>query len=104
LRQNLQAAGIEPADVDTVVITHAHPAHVGGTLDDEGQPVYASARYYLGKEEWEFWTSEHFRSGGRDRGLGDRPALLPLPQPGARGEEWGGLAVATVREDRKDVN
>jgi len=58
LRHNLQAAGIEPADVDTVVITHAHPAHVGGTLDDEGQPVYTNARYYLWKEEWEFWASE----------------------------------------------
>jgi glyoxylase-like metal-dependent hydrolase (beta-lactamase superfamily II) len=31
---------------------------VGGTLDDEARPVYANARYYLWKDEWEFWTSE----------------------------------------------
>ena len=55
LRQNIVAAGIEPVDIDTVVITHAHPAHVGGTLDDEDRPIYASARYYLWKEEWEFY-------------------------------------------------
>jgi glyoxylase-like metal-dependent hydrolase (beta-lactamase superfamily II) len=58
LRQNMAAAGIEPADIDTIVITHAHPAHVGGTLDGEGQPVYANAHYALCRDEWEFWTSE----------------------------------------------
>jgi glyoxylase-like metal-dependent hydrolase (beta-lactamase superfamily II) len=58
LVENMQAAGIRPADIDTVVITHAHPDHIGGTLDDAGNPVYANARYYIGKEEWEFWWSE----------------------------------------------
>jgi glyoxylase-like metal-dependent hydrolase (beta-lactamase superfamily II) len=57
LRPNLAAAGVEPASIDTVIITHAHPAHVGGTLDDEGRPVYANARYYLWADEWAFWTS-----------------------------------------------
>ena len=56
--QNMKAAGIEPADVDMVIITHAHPDHVGGTLDDQGQPVYANARYFIFKREWDFWFSE----------------------------------------------
>jgi glyoxylase-like metal-dependent hydrolase (beta-lactamase superfamily II) len=58
LRQSLSAAGIEPADIDTVVLTHAHPAHVGGALDDKSRLVYAHARYALWRDEWEFWTSE----------------------------------------------
>jgi glyoxylase-like metal-dependent hydrolase (beta-lactamase superfamily II) len=58
LPRNMVAAGIEPASIDTVVLTHAHPAHVGGALDDEGWPVYANARYTLWADEWEFWTSE----------------------------------------------
>jgi glyoxylase-like metal-dependent hydrolase (beta-lactamase superfamily II) len=33
LLANLKAAGIEPADVDTVLITHAHPDHMWGVLD-----------------------------------------------------------------------
>jgi glyoxylase-like metal-dependent hydrolase (beta-lactamase superfamily II) len=58
LVENMQTAHIRPADIDTVVITHAHPDHIGGTLDDAGNPVYANARYYIGKAEWEFWWSE----------------------------------------------
>ena len=53
----LEAAGIEASTVDTVVITHAHPDHVGGTLDDGGGLVFANARYVVARDEWEFWTS-----------------------------------------------
>ena len=58
LTQSMQAAGIRPEDIDTVVITHAHPDHIGGTLDERGQPIYANAHYYIWKDEWEFWFSE----------------------------------------------
>jgi glyoxylase-like metal-dependent hydrolase (beta-lactamase superfamily II) len=56
--QNMTEAGIMPADIDTVIITHAHPDHIGGTLNDEGKPIYANAQYYIFKREWDFWFSE----------------------------------------------
>jgi glyoxylase-like metal-dependent hydrolase (beta-lactamase superfamily II) len=55
---NLQAAGFSSADVDTVIITHAHPDHVGGALDDAGNLIFANARYFIGQAEWDYWMSE----------------------------------------------
>jgi glyoxylase-like metal-dependent hydrolase (beta-lactamase superfamily II) len=58
LVQSMQAAGISPTEINSVIITHAHPDHIGGMLDDRGRPIYTHARYYIQKEEWAFWFSE----------------------------------------------
>jgi len=58
LLDSLSAAGIEPGSIDTIVITHAHPDHVGGTLDERGELNFPNASYYISKVEWDFWYSE----------------------------------------------
>ena len=55
---NLQAEGIAPEDIDIVILTHGHPDHIGGSVDEEGKPAFPTARYVMWKEEWEFWTKE----------------------------------------------
>jgi len=57
LLQNLKAEGIAPADIDTVILTHGHPDHIGGNTDAEGKPAFPNARYVMWKDEWDFWTS-----------------------------------------------
>ena len=58
LIQNLRGEGIEPGDIDTVIITHAHPDHIGGNVDSGGKPNFPNARYVMLKAEWDFWTKE----------------------------------------------
>jgi glyoxylase-like metal-dependent hydrolase (beta-lactamase superfamily II) len=53
----LEMAGIRPRDIDTVVLTHAHPDHIGGAIGRSGRPVFSSARHVLSEYEFEFWTA-----------------------------------------------
>ena len=36
----------------------AYPDHVGGALDDTGNLIFAGARYFIGRAEWDYWMSE----------------------------------------------
>ena len=58
LIDNLKKAGIDQTDIDTIIITHAHPDHIGGTLDENGDPNFPNASYYMWKVEWDFWFSD----------------------------------------------
>ena len=56
LAENLKAAGIQPADVTTVVLTHGHPDHLWGVLDAGDNPIYPRASYVVSARERDLWT------------------------------------------------
>ncbi|MFE6331687.1 MBL fold metallo-hydrolase [Streptomyces sp. NPDC057798] len=53
LPASLAAAGIEPADVDTVVLTHLHTDHVGWAVvgGEQARPYFPHAEYLLQQAE-----------------------------------------------------
>jgi glyoxylase-like metal-dependent hydrolase (beta-lactamase superfamily II) len=61
LAQRLEAAGIDPASVTDVVLTHMHMDHVGGLLvDGAKERLRPDLRIHLAAAEAEFWESPDF--------------------------------------------
>jgi glyoxylase-like metal-dependent hydrolase (beta-lactamase superfamily II) len=57
LTQNLAAIGVQPQDIDNVILTHAHPDHIGGIIAPNGQLTFPNARYHISEAEWQFWMA-----------------------------------------------
>lgn len=58
IMENLKAAGYQPEQVDTVVMTHLHGDHTGGLTNKEGSLLFPNATVYANKVENEYWLSE----------------------------------------------
>jgi glyoxylase-like metal-dependent hydrolase (beta-lactamase superfamily II) len=58
LLQSIDQAGISPESIDSIFISHAHPDHVGGALNDQDELIFTNATYYICQNEWDFWFSE----------------------------------------------
>jgi glyoxylase-like metal-dependent hydrolase (beta-lactamase superfamily II) len=56
LAENLKSAGIAPAAITTVVLTHGHPDHLWGVLDASDNPIYPNASYVTSARELDLWA------------------------------------------------
>lgn len=55
---NFKAAGFDPKDVDTVIISHFHGDHINGLRLKDGTAVFPNAELAVPAAEWAFWMDE----------------------------------------------
>src|SRR5208282_2754715 len=58
LAENLAAMGVAPEAIDSVLLTHLHPDHVGGLVDAAGKALLPNAALIVHQAEPPFWQDD----------------------------------------------
>ncbi len=58
---SLAEANCTPEDIDGILFSHLHVDHVGWVCtasDNKKSPTFVNAVYYVGMDEWKYWTGQ----------------------------------------------
>ncbi|MCU0450673.1 MAG: MBL fold metallo-hydrolase, partial [Bernardetiaceae bacterium] len=81
LAGSLQAAGVLPAQITDMLLTHLHFDHCGGGVQRQGEqlvPVFAQANYWSNAAHWQWATQPN----AREKASFLSENLLPMQQSG----------------------
>lgn len=58
LVENLRAAGVQPSDIDTLLISHYHGDHINGIRNKAGELTFPKAKVMVPAAEHAFWMDD----------------------------------------------
>jgi glyoxylase-like metal-dependent hydrolase (beta-lactamase superfamily II) len=68
LQKNLKAAGVDPGDIEAVLLTHMHPDHSAGLTDmTTGKRNFPNAELIMHENEPKHWFDDAAMAKGNDR-------------------------------------
>ena len=77
LRNRLAAVGYTPEDITIVALTHVHPDHILGLMED-GALAFPNARHIIGRREYDEWKRGDLIPPQRDK---NRDMFLSIVAP-----------------------
>ena len=63
LLRNMKAAGIDPAQIDMVIATHAHCDHIWALVDAKGNRNFPNAQVAISEADLRYWTDDANKRG-----------------------------------------
>ncbi|HWM49285.1 MAG TPA: MBL fold metallo-hydrolase [Xanthobacteraceae bacterium] len=71
--ENFAASGMDPADIDAILISHCHPDHINGLKTKDNALTFPNAEIFVAAPEWDYWMDDANLSGASDTA---RPQFL----------------------------
>lgn len=87
LLDSLAAVGVEPSEIDTIILSHLHRDHMGW-VERDGAPTFPNATIHIGAADWEHFVEspearpkvvERLRAVESQVSLIDRDGVTILP-------------------------
>lgn len=88
----MAAAGIDPKQIDIVIISHFHGDHIGGLKNADGSPAFPNAEIKVPATELAFWSDEANASKANPFNRGQFPAVKKV---------MDGIKVSTYEADKE---
>ncbi len=66
LEDNLRAAGFDPKDITTVLMTHLHVDHIGALLTKDGKKQFENANFVCAQAEWDYLYNDDIYNSAPD--------------------------------------